>query len=654
MCSSGRKIYLNSKFELFMKTKLLTTIFLGLIITFVKAQEQAEWGKLRNFEKEMTHCPIDSAAEAVVLSDYEKIEIINGELTIQRHKRIKILKNKAKHNANISIPYYHSDGVDKMVTYFAQTINIENGKLIKDQVKRKEFFHVKINELTSELRFSFPNVKVGSIIEYKYTMSTVRYTSLKKWEFQSNLPTIYSQVTALIDSRFKYIISFQGTRLLEKYYKQGEQNSWSLTNLPAIKPEPFCPNIEDYIEQVNFQLESYYNSIGAQQSILKTWDQFGKDFIEDTKIQKILNKENKGSELINPFLSEAKTPLEKVKVIYNYVNTNFQWNRYIGLYPQKSFKEILTDKNGSAQEINLLLVLLLRSAGLEADPVLLSTKDHGIISKNLPFLDQFNLLICNVRIDDKNILLDASKRNHPYNLMPEENLNHSGLIVHESETRWIDIPINNKTRTFKMITMHFETPQEIQYKYEISCKAYDAINMREDLEEQELEDYFLENLIHENTEIAIDSISCRGIDDIEKSLYLTAFVRDISSSVVNDGYIYLNPFVDAFDDSNLFASNTRQLPIDFYYPYEKGYILNLTIPEGYEIVEIPESVNLKLPGDKVFFMCNTTSIGNKVMIRISISFKDHFFMPNEYELLKEIYDEYIEKRQEQIVLKKNT
>ena len=156
----------------------------------------------------------------------------------------------------------------------------------------------------------------------------------------------------------------------------------------------------------------------------------------------------------------------------------------------------------------------------------------------------------------------------------------------------------------------------------------------------------------QNLSILNDSLFISGGNGVLTDTDTTNELQNLS--IINDDFVYLNPFVDAFDDSNLFSDETRYYPIDLIYPFEEGYILNLTVPEDYEIVEYPESMNLKLPGDKGFLKCSSTQNQNKIQLRISIKFTDHFFYPNEYPYLKEIYDLYIEKRQEQIVLKKRT
>src|SRR6186997_2941791 len=72
-------------------------------------------------------------------------------------------------------------------------------------------------------------------------------------------------------------------------------------------------------------------------------------------------------------------------------------------------KNILKDKKGSEAEINLLLVAMLRKAGLPADPLMLSTKSHGYALPVYPIMDKFNYVVCRTAIGGKTFYLDASR-----------------------------------------------------------------------------------------------------------------------------------------------------------------------------------------------------------------------------------------------------
>ena len=168
---------------------------------------------------------------------------------------------------------------------------------------------------------------------------------------------------------------------------------------------------------------------------------------------------------------------------------------------------------------------------------MISTKYHGIVSKSTPFIEQFNHLNCNLKLDGKDILLDASKGVRPTDLLPENDLNRYGFLLHKDNSRWIDIPINKKSRTLKMVTMEFKHPNEVSYKLEVSSRFYDAFDMRYEIKSKGIEDFVKEDLIRENAEFAIDSISSKNLKNNEKPKFITALIRDKNLSIINDDYV---------------------------------------------------------------------------------------------------------------------
>ncbi len=103
------------------------------------------------------------------------------------------------------------------------------------------------------------------------------------------------------------------------------------------------------------------------------------------------------------------TPQEKIAAIHQYVCQNVTLGpKRACKYINSSLKKVLDDKKGNSAEINLLMASMLDKAGIEAHPVLISTRDHGFIRQNMPVVSQFNYVLCLAKVGDKNILLDAT------------------------------------------------------------------------------------------------------------------------------------------------------------------------------------------------------------------------------------------------------
>ncbi len=634
---------------------LLLALFVLLSNITIAQKAPLKWGKVSQEEVDLNLVEFDSSAKAVVLCDYGRMYIdISDGLIFRRHVRIKILDESAKDNGDFSIPYLHKDGAERILSINAQTINVENGKPKKFAISKKDFFRVKRNESVSDLKFSFPNIKAGSILEYSYSLESKYITSPDPWYFQSKFPTLKSYLFVSIGGALNYSILYQGRSLVEKYGKKSV-NTWELNNLPAFKDEPYCPNPGDYTDKIQFQLSSYMSNIGKTQ-VMGTWKSVAQDLYDDGGLKSFLKQNKDATAIVETIVSNEDSDRDKVKKIYDYVISNYTWNEKYRMFPNEKYKDFKTKAAGSSSEINLFFINLLQAAGLEATPTLVSTKGHGLVARHITFYNQFNNLIACVKLDQKDVLINATNKYHPFTLLNATNLNREALVLDKKDPYWVDIVPFQKTRNVKLITMEIPEPGQVKYKYEVNAKGYEAVDIREDLagSEKELKAYFNKKLIKENTEYTIDNITSKEISTIDKSVYLSAEINDNTISTVNDDFIYISPFVDQYYDSNPFNDKNRYLPVDFYYPFDDSYILNLKIPEGYEVVEIPENLNLSTEDKKCTLKLSGQVKGDELQLRISFSIKNPFFTAYEYPVLREIYDRYIEKREEQIVLKKKS
>jgi hypothetical protein len=96
----------------------------------------------------------------------------------------------------------------------------------------------------------------------------------------------------------------------------------------------------------------------------------------------------------------------------------------------------------------------------------------------------------------------------------------------------------------------------------------------------------------------------------------------------------------------------RTYPVDIPYSISEQFAVNITIPKGYKVEEMPKPKNLQLPKDGGSFQFATTQQGDKISISIRIKVKQLLYTPGEYYFLKELFDDIAKKLQEQIVLKK--
>jgi hypothetical protein len=180
---------------------------------------------------------------------------------------------------------------------------------------------------------------------------------------------------------------------------------------------------------------------------LKTWSQFNTSLLSNSHFGSYLIKTAGSTALIDSLIGNRRSGREKIDAIYLFVLKSFKWNGEYALYPRQDFKDFLNTRTGSSAEINLLMVNLLRRAGIQADPLLIRTVDLGLPEKLYPVKDQFNHVVAFVEMGGDQYLLDATSRSSDGNRLNIKDIGTQGWIVREKNPGWIEIFSRESKRT---------------------------------------------------------------------------------------------------------------------------------------------------------------------------------------------------------------
>jgi hypothetical protein len=153
--------------------KLFLLLMLMLSAFSVYAQNEVPpLGEFNRNELSLSQCDFDKDADAIILFDVATSSYNDEYNLITNHRiRFKILKPKGIDKANIEIPYYSKEDFESVSHIEAISYTVgDNGGVIK-QLDKKTIFRQKVNERISVVKFTLPNVKVGTIIDYQYEAS---------------------------------------------------------------------------------------------------------------------------------------------------------------------------------------------------------------------------------------------------------------------------------------------------------------------------------------------------------------------------------------------------------------------------------------------------------------------------------------------------
>ena len=648
------------------------------------AVAQVGWGEVGPGQFEVTVCPFDSTAGAMVLFNrcvisfkYDEGELIT---VYNIRKRIQIFKREEFDRGTIKLNFYSAKDEERITEIKAQTINAgSNGKPHITEVDKKSFFDEKVSDRVSAKKFVFTDMKEGSIIDYEYTLESKEFRILKEWVFQSDIPVLRSYVKLQAPSFLNYTSILESLVRLsesssEKLDKQIAVNSFSgqakgafdnldlritesiyaMNNVPAIKEEDYVTSMDDYIAKMSFVLSGYSiwgNSEGAEsKKFVTNWDDRLHELLMSKDFGLYLNGIGDHLKIAKEIGARKTNPLEKARAIYQHVTSKMSWNGNFRLLPTGRLGKVYEEGTGNSADINLILLDMLRAAGLDADPVLVSTRSHGKVQKLVPDISQFNHVIVLLKTDSESVFMDATSPVRPFGLLAAPDLNSAGLCMQPAGWHWVNIKPFQKSAENIMSSLQLNEQGELNDNTIITAIGYDAVNIRNDLMTKPAAECIKEEFIAGPDE-EITDVKVENKTDVEQKLKLT-FTAIQKPENTGSNRIYLKPFVLKFRSENPFKLSKRSYPVSFGYPFEENQITSVTIPTNYKVSELPKSMQVKLSDESATFILLVASNDRNIQISASLKVCKEEYKPEVYESLKNLFARVIDAYNSTIVLEK--
>ncbi len=675
-----------------MKSKIIYFIFFISGLCSVNAQDsnedkrpeikEYEFKEISKAELQQKYHPKDSVAPAAII--YEKGDVdfdyIRGwKYNLEVTRRIKIYSKEGYEYANIKIPYFSpssSDYKEKVTKVKARTYNLKDGKVVDERVRRRDVIDEERSENTNIVKFTFPKVEPGSVIEYTYTLTSPNIARLNDWEFQHEIPTDQSVYELSVPERFGYSERSNG---YQKVYKKESSHiqdikviaegsgvagstdyvfndfTYYAFDLPKMKDEPFVNNQRNFLTTIKHEL-AYLKNIetGRIENLTRSWKDVVKNFYKSDNFGKELDRTGYYEDNIDQLLAEHKKDGAKIFAIFDHVRSRVKWNEDSRLYCSDRLKDIYEDGKGNSADINLMLTSMLRYAGFNANPILVSTISHGV-PNTYPARTHYNYVISGVELGNGKVLkLDATSRFTKPDQLPYRCLNWNGRIIRR----------NGTSRT---IALNPSKPSKINYNLNLQLSEDGTLSgkVRKQFTEQIAyfyrvkltntdEQEYIDEMGNEQ-DIQISDFNKRNVKKIGKPVLESfSFTKENGFDKINDK-IYLTPLSFLATDENPFKQgrDDREFPINFTYPRSKKIMANIVIPEGYKIDYLPERKALKLPESSGSFSYNVQQSPNgNVQIMVQQNINKPIFLPEFYPILKQYFDKVVEKETDKIVLTK--
>ncbi|MFD1142425.1 DUF3857 domain-containing protein [Larkinella insperata] len=634
-------------------------------ISFYAVCQTDKFGQINPEDLKMKVYPADSSAEAVVLSDVGKSSITQNDtrgyyVYYERHVRIKILKKSAFDRATITVPFHNIrvDLREEVSDIEGVTYNpLPDGSFTTNRLTKDAIFEERRTENAYVKRFTLPNVREGSIIEFKYTLTSDFVFELREWDFQKDIPVRWSQYDLTLIPGFEYRILFQGFEALATDESQRLGSDihyrWAMKNLSALREEDFMATPDNYRAKVWFELirTSLPHQVGPQ-NFAKKWEDLDKYLLADSQFGLAINRTGFLKDVATSLQKQSTDTLQRVTAAYKFIRQAMTWNRHRGIFTKNSLKNAFEAKTGNVADLNLMLVGLLREMGLEAYPVILSTKQNGLLSKEYPLMTRFDYVIAAVPWRGKDLLLDVCEPGLKVGVLPVRCLNGEGRLVHNRRPRWVPLTPTEKRREAGQFQLTVNKDAQLDGTISITHSGYAATDSRQHLRDVSLEK-FRQAVKSRNPDWQWSKLEVQNADssDLPLTIKGSVTVAEAISRIENRMFLRPLPISDLMN--NPFKSLERRFPVDMGVPIEKSYVASYTLPEGYTVEEVPKNVALTLPGNAGRFTFMTQMNGNSLQVVSRLTFNKAVFEPDEYGSLREFYNQVTAKHNEQVVLKKS-
>jgi len=610
----------------------------------------------------------DSTATALVLYEYGNsyVDDRTFDLKTEVKRKVKILNKEGFDKSVITVPLYNNTKrAERFNNLVATTYNLEDGVTKSDKLKLSDVYEETYNKNYKLVKFTLPNIKVGSVITYSYTIESPFMYKFNGWEFQDDIPKIYSEYNTSIPANYDYSIKLVGSLKLfhqNRKIKYGCLNvgnggsadctvsKYIMKNIPAFKVEEFMTTKENYLAKIDYELKTFQGFDGNKSHYTKTWKSVDKELRIDGDLGRQLGKLSIAKNLLPEIKMDTSDSLKQAQAIYNYVQDQFTWNKKFDIFSDVSIKDLISEKSGNVSEINILLHNLLKESGFEVKSILLSTRNNGLPTLIYPVISDFNYLIVQVIINGKPYFLDATDDYLSFGQVAFRALNQYGrLLDFKKGSYWETITPQKKSSVQYRCELELDKTGLISGKTVIKKLGYHAMSNKKEHYENPTSYFNRYSDAYPDIQFSNQNVLSYPKDSFE---FKEEFSIEKETEIIGDK-LYIDPFLFKFFTKNPFTLQERTYPIDFGYKDTYLYNFKIKIDDSYEVIEIPKTLEKQLPENKGQLTLQIKKEANTVSMYFKIKFNEAIYPSHYYAVLKAFMADVVKLQTKSlIVLKK--
>ncbi len=666
------------------------TWFAGILfLIFINSPAQIKkFGKIKKTDFTLKNPEKYKNDNAVILfkerkTRYEYNQTTGWTIVTKIHERL-LLKNKDGFEYATKHIRLYSDKEEEKVSVKAVTYNLIGEKIVKTKLNKKDIFRQKLSKYWYEKKFTMPNLKPRSIVEWEYQIRSPYVKNIDDIIYKIDIPIQYLEAEIRIPEffHFKYNVTSYfpvtltredgnmsihilhkshtggvGWNPKETHYQNKDYDikldiyKLKLTDITPISKEPFMNSINNYIGRVKFELSYIKYPEEPPVFVSSTWEDVVKTIYFKDKFGGELKKHQYFKKDLAQLIDTSGTQDAKLAKIYNFVKNKVAWNNEYGILADQGVTKAYKNGTGNVAELNFILIAMLHAAGLEAYPVLCSTNTHG--TPMFPTLEGFNYVVTAVKHGNQFILMDPTEKFAIPGVLPERVLNWKGrLVKRDGSSFFVDLFPKYYSVIIHNIQASIDDDMTIkgfdnqQYSGNFALRKR---KLNQNKSKEELKKYFEEK--HDNLNIL--KIRQSNLHKTEK-VYKILFQFDMEDAVEEIGNkIIINPVLFLHEKENVFKSDKREFPVYFGFPMMFKYIINIKLPAGYKIEKLPANAGFGTPEGTASYSYQIKQTNTGINLTIENKISEPVIPVTQYHSLKEYFDKTVDKENEKLILSKS-
>jgi hypothetical protein len=641
---------------------LLAVIFI-LALNVCSAQKSEDWLPVTSQDLEINSVPGDPDAAAIQIYYADYRDDIRREQFI--YHRIKILRDEGRSLGNVEIPVPPDYSMSRIE---ARTIH-PDGRII--DFKGKPFEKVvsrdRKKKFTAKI-LTLPAITVGSIIEYKYSLTWEKHLFDTTWLVQHNLYTLKESFwlgtykgtitthTPGDQTHLSYVTANMPPHAKPK--DNGNGIELQLDHVPAFKPEKYMPPEDNFRAEVHF----FYGGSEIESPEI-FWSDRAREWHE--KAERFIGDHQEVRQAAGKIAGNQADPEQRLRKLYARVQQirNLSYERKRSrieakkeeLKPNNSAADVLLRGYGSQNEIAELFLAMARAAGFEGGMLRASSRKIRVFDSKLLSATQLEKEIVSVKLKDKDVYLDPGTMFCPFGMIPWMYTSVSSLKLNKDRGTFIDVPTPSAEQSLTRriataaLSSHGSLKGEIVLEYKgnpalehrLAALEMDEVGRRGALEEE------LRDWLPKGSRVQLKQV--QGWESSEDPL-LAFFAFEAPNFAPVTARHILAP-------ANLFQSSTReeaflqpqrQYPIYFPYTFEEIDSLTIDFPQTFTISALPKSQDVKLTSTR--FITSRSTQGTQLVQSRALVVNSIYFDPAKYSELREFFGKLHAADEEQTVL----